>query len=510
MTISDRFEYNQAEELIDKGQFYEALQILTNLITRKHPSPELIVSYNYLKSVCLNMLGQDEEALQITQEIYQRYKETKNFLGMLKSSMIIAESLAWLGKQEKALEVILNSDNLLKKILKLQSSTQGSMKATFFSIRGMVYARKGEFDKAIYYMDKAIPLGEQYSNIQDIMRVFYNYGYLLFMKGELMRGLAYFEKALSLGKENFNRYLTRLYNAIGNVKLEQGYLDQALIYYNQALDIAIKMNCKRDLGGIFENIGLTYHAKGDLPQSGKYLNRSLKILERLDATSVIVHVIYSLFRVTLESGNFKQSEQYLINLKKIKNLEPNKEINCFYLLSKALFMKTNPLSKNTTKVEELLKTVLQEVSYHHEISVDAILHLCDLYLNELENSSNLDLLDQIQLYINQILNIAINQNLHSLLVESYLLEIKFALITLDWNTVQEKLTKALDIAEKYDLKPLVKRISIEQKNFVNQKNKWLKVKHSDKTMVELANLTLMREQIRYMLKKRELLKANRF
>ena len=120
------------------------------------------------------------------------------------------------------------------------------------------------------------------------------------------------------------------------------------------------------------------------------------------------------------------------------------------------------------------------------------------------------MLDQIQIYISQILTIARDQNLRGLLVESYILEIKFDLIKLDWNNIQEKLTKALKVAEKYNMKPLVKRISIEQDNFVNQKNKWLKVKHSDKAMVQLANLTPMREQIRYMLKKRELLKANRF
>lgn len=36
------------------------------------------------------------------------------------------------------------------------------------------------------------------------------------------------------------------------------------------------------------------------------------------------------------------------------------------------------------------------------------------------------------------------------------------------------------------------------------------VKDSDKVMIQLANLTPVKEQIKYMLKKRELLKANRF
>ncbi len=420
--------------------------------------------------------------------------------------MVISESLAWLGKQVKAFDVIVNCDDLFKKIPKLQVKTQGAIKATFLCIKAMVYSRKGEFDNATYFLKRSIALGEQYSNISNIMRIFYHYGYILFMRGELIRALDYLEKALSLGKNGFNRYFTRINSAIGTVKLGQGHLDQSLFYYKQALEIATKMNCKRDLAGILDNIGEVYYAKGDLLQSQNFFERSLKILEKLDATSVIAHVIYSIFRVTLESGDFKQSEGYLSYLKKIKNLEPNKEINCFYRLSKALLLKTNPRVKNTAKAEELLKRLVHDESYNHEISIDAILHLCDLCLIELEKTSNLELLDRIQLYINKILTIAINQKLHSLLVESHFLEIKFDILALDWEKAQETLTKALEIADEYDLNQLVKRISIEQRNFATQKNKWLKAKQSDKSIVQLANLTPMREQIKYMFKKRELLK----
>ncbi|MFX1495560.1 MAG: hypothetical protein ACFFBZ_14850, partial [Promethearchaeota archaeon] len=93
-----------------------------------------------------------------------------------------------------------------------------------------------------------------------------------------------------------------------------------------------------------------------------------------------------------------------------------------------------------------------------------------------------------------------------LLVESYLLEIKLDLITLDLNKAQVTLSKAQKVAKKYGMNQLVERLSTEQKTLIKHKDKWLMVEESDKTMVSLANLIPMKEQIKYMLKKREIFK----
>ena len=62
------------------------------------------------------------------------------------------------------------------------------------------------------------------------------------------------------------------------------------------------------------------------------------------------------------------------------------------------------------------------------------------------------------------------------------------------------------VAEKYDINQLIERISMEQKLLLKQTNKWLKLKHSNKTIIAISNLTPLKEQIRYMLKKRLMLK----
>ena len=55
---------------------------------------------------------------------------------------------------------------------------------------------------------------------------------------------------------------------------------------------------------------------------------------------------------------------------------------------------------------------------------------------------------------------------------------------------------------------IVERIALEQKELFTQSNKLKKLKISNKTILQLSNLNPMREQIQYMLKKRQILKKH--
>jgi hypothetical protein len=166
-------------------------------------------------------------------------------------------------------------------------------------------------------------------------------------------------------------------------------------------------------------------------------------------------------------------------------------------------LKKTPGALNIPKAEKLLEHIVQEGSYFYEINRDAILHLCDLYLNEFEKTSNLELLDRIQLHVSKISDLAMSQNLHSLLVESYLLEIRLDLITLDLEKAQETLVKAQKVAKKYKIPLSIERLALAENELLKQKIKLKDFKSWDKNILELANLIPMREQIKYMLKKRE-------
>jgi hypothetical protein len=121
----------------------------------------------------------------------------------------------------------------------------------------------------------------------------------------------------------------------------------------------------------------------------------------------------------------------------------------------------------------------------------------------------LELLDQIQQYIQEMIEIAKDQNLAFLLVESYFLDIKLNLIFLDFNKIQETLTEVQKIAEKLNLSHLIKRLSREREIVTKQKDRIAKIErpYNDNTIIEFSEIEPLRMQIICMLKKRELFKS---
>jgi len=279
------------------------------------------------------------------------------------------------------------------------------------------------------------------------------------------------------------------------------------VNFEKSLAIFKKIKNLLVIGGLFNNMSNSYDLKGDLKRALDYLEQSIAIDKSIDIERLKISTLDTAIQIALEINDVDRAQLYFQDLEKIRDQEDSENVNFTYLYNKALLLKSSPQKSDQIRSSEILKDLVKKKPhFHFETFVKALLNLTDLLLIELEDTNNLELLDQIELYINQILEIAFNQNLRGLLVESYLLETKFDLITLDWKNAQEALVKALKIAEEYDMKQMIKRISIEKKNFTTQKHKWVRTEVSDKTIVILANLSPMRGQIKYMLKKRELLK----
>ncbi|GAH55989.1 unnamed protein product, partial [marine sediment metagenome] len=66
-----------------------------------------------------------------------------------------------------------------------------------------------------------------------------------------------------------------------------------------------------------------------------------------------------------------------------------------------------------------------------ENRIDAIIHLCDLYLIELRITNDPEIINEIQPYIRELLDIAKNQHMYLVLAETCLLQAKLSLLTSD-------------------------------------------------------------------------------
>ncbi len=505
-------EFIQAEKWIKQAEFDKALKLLHNFEKKSNIDNYDKFSCYYLKGKLLIWQGRYEEAIKTSQELFKLSQLFGYDLQSIDALILLTHIYAYRFEDDKALETIKKIENMLKKVSNVSPVLLFRRKAHLFYCQGIIDFHKDNLDRALGNLERSIALREEIGDKQDLAESFYTLGRFHAYNGKFDRALEYVERSLSLAKESKCMfYLGLSYNTLGTISMFKGKLDQGLMNFEKSLAIFKKIKNILVIGGLYNNMSIAYDLKGESRRALEYLEQSIAIDKTIDIERLKINTLDTAIQMALEINDVNRAQLFFQDLKKIKNQQEDEQINFIYLYNKALLLKSSSHKSDQIRSCEIFKELVEkEIAFNFEISVKVLLNLNDLLLAELQDSNNLELLDQIQVYINQILNIAKNQNLHGLLVESYLLEIKFDLIKLDWNNVREKLTEALKIAEKYDMKPLVKRLSIEQKNFVNQKNKWLKVKHSDKAMVQLANLTPMREQIRYMLKKRELLKANRF
>jgi tetratricopeptide (TPR) repeat protein len=150
-----------------------------------------------------------------------------------------------------------------------------------------VFNKVGDYKKAIEFGKLAVKkyptnsiayycLGEAYYNI-----------------GELKLAYENMKKAESL--TNNEKNLMYIYNDIGAILYNMGYLDDALLYYDRSLNLA------KDLGNTdmqafaLHNIAMIYDDKGELDKALSYYEKSLSLTTNEKDKAVIYSNIASIY-----------------------------------------------------------------------------------------------------------------------------------------------------------------------------------------------------------------------
>jgi tetratricopeptide (TPR) repeat protein len=498
----------QAEKLVEEGEFDKALKLL-NTFDKKNRTPyNDKLSCYHLKGQLLIWQGKYEEAINISEEMYKFSQLYHYKLKSIDALILLSHIYSYQYDDDRALNIIKQAERLLKEISQESTKVFLDREAHLTYCKGLIFAHKGDLARALECLERSLTLREEIDNKQEIAQSLWTIARILTYNGKIDRAFDILERSLTVATEsNSLFYIGAILNTIGTIYAWKGKVNRGLVNYEKSLAIFKKINNRLVINGLLNNISATYYQKGELNQALEYLDHGLALVEDVRIGRLNVNILDTAIQITLEINDIKRTREYFQKLEDINDREDNEEINYIYLCNKALILKSSSLKNDQIRAREILKEIVgKKAPLLFEIEVRASLNLCDILLSEFYDTSNLELLDQIQLHILGILYIAKNQKLPWLLVESYLLEIKFDLITLDLKKAQETLTKAQGIADEYSMSQLIEKISIERANFFKQKNKWLKLKNSDKKIVEIANLIPLKEQINYMLKKREMFK----
>jgi len=189
-------------------------------------------------------------------------------------------------------------------------------------------------------------------------------------------------------------------------------------------------------------------------------------------------------------------------MKQIADQENSSRYNIGYNIDRAVYLKNSPRAINRGKAEEMLKQSIEEGIPDYEFLRHALVNLCDLLLFELRATNETEILDELQNYIFQLFETVKNSRSYSLLAETYLLQARLSLITLDIIKARRFLTKAQEIAENYGLDLFAKKISSEHDDLLKQLELWEKLKESKAPLGERMELSRLNEQMERMIRKR--------
>lgn len=86
--------------------------------------------------------------------------------------------------------------------------------------------------------------------------------------------------------------------------------DSALVYFNKTFEEDVVLT-PLDSADMYNQIGLTYEAKGEIDEAMIYLNRALKIYDRLESDRGLLAILVNMGNSFYEAGNAEQALKYL-------------------------------------------------------------------------------------------------------------------------------------------------------------------------------------------------------
>lgn len=500
---------DQAKRLAAEGKYDEALQVVESFARQLDIVARDWFECHRFKGVLLIHLGRFEDALQVANKVLQEIQPTGNLLQIVDALILKARVLLLLGREDEVLDVVSQGEDVLR--TQVQSSTiqhqQAAIKlreARLSNQRGIVYWRKGNLEQALHHFQRSLALNEAIGDKVQMAFILNNIGLIHEGHGDLDRALDFFSQSLSLfGKEKVVRiWVASALLNIGRVYRLKGDLNEALQKIHEGLKLSEKVSSKEVMRYSHELLGETYKQKGELHRARQYLEKSLTLSEEMGDPLDVSGVLFTLISVTVEQQELTWARQYLERLKTISSQEDNAVINQMTRLAEALLLKASPRIRSLGKAEELLAQIVDEKIVAHELTVIALLNLCELLLLELKTFGAPEVLAELESLVNRLLDISEVQRSWWLQAEAYLFRSQLALLRLDLEEARSQMRLAQVIADKMGLHRLARVISLEHDQLLDRLDQWHSLIEQQASMQDRVELAQLEQLVVRMVRKR--------
>ncbi|MFW9829556.1 MAG: tetratricopeptide repeat protein, partial [Candidatus Thorarchaeota archaeon] len=421
-----------AEQLIAQNEYNEALQVVAELGKREDLPLYHKVSAFIIQARMLMFLGKYEESIKIAEKTYEESLKLGNSLQTVDALNLMALVNNWQGKFDKSFEIIKRSEEIFKSFAKESTVDYIRVEAYLNFIKGYLESLN-DANKGLEYLNYSlslwdkidIPLGKAMT-IMCIGLTLYN------SKGELDKSIKYLDHALKIVtaiNSKFGIAFVQLH--LGASYSYKGDINRSIDYFQKSLKLYTEINNKPQIANLYCEIGDIMREKGEFDEALKYVEKALAIYKKLGSSfsSGLFSPLGLAIGISIEKDDINLASDYLNTVKQINEQFKLPLIDKWISLYNSLILKKSSRTRDKAKAEELLKKILSNPDiWSFALKINALIHLCDIYLTELRNTNNLEVLEDIKPIIENLIDIAQKSHSYSVLCETFILQARLALI----------------------------------------------------------------------------------
>ncbi|MFX1573279.1 MAG: tetratricopeptide repeat protein [Promethearchaeota archaeon] len=497
--------YITIKQLIEEGAHEEALQLIDEFKEKGDYSIRDIILYNLLECEILFQQGLFNDLFNLAEETYKKSLGRGDTFLSIDTLLHMVEALIFLWVEKKAEKLITQAEDLLKTYTQKPSIEYKLRKAHIFLVKATFFAWiKTDADKAMEYLEYSIELYKECDAKKNVgISLLIKIHVLFFLKGEFNNALKLAKQTLAIFEERHNKYWSTIVLLVmGSIYGLKGDFDRSLKLCEQSLAKFKELNNKFYIATVFNFMGGNFLKKGELDKALVYLEQSSTIFNELGTLTYVLNNYDYIIQILIEKGDIERAQQYLDQMEQINYQLKDPTADITFLFNKALLLKTSRRATKRGESEEILKQILNKGGVNYELTVAVLLNLCELLLIELQMLNDLEILEDLESYINQLLDLAETSHSYILLAEIYYLKGKLALLTLNIKNAHRFLTQAQQIAERWNFNQLATKIYIEHNNLNNQIGMWEGLKDVNVSMEERIKLAGVDKQLYHLLRNR--------
>ncbi len=430
-------ELNELIKSLETGQFSQGLSLIRKINRRRNLDIDSTAITFALEDYILFCKGEVEEGgddrLLLADELNKLLKQVKTLRGKIVVKIRYTMVCMYIKHDDNYLE---SFNELLEIIDKSQNAIDPLLRDWFLMkinvSLGTIYLNNGEYDSALNYLSESSSLNDKHNWKTGQAEVLLIIGLIYFFQDEVL-AIEKYQESLKIAKEI-------------------GYTRAILVNEFNLVDC--------------------FYEKGDFQKALKLA----KILHKKAHEAKITHSIgvslSIIIRSLLELNLDDQIQPYLDELEELATTFPqNHIINYDYQYAKALVLKSSNLFTDRIQAQELFTKLMTETP---GIRIDPKIgfHITELTLKELQTTNNESLLVEFEQTLDLMREKALQFKSPSMVVETYLLESKLALIQTNLKESQQKLDQALKLAREKNLHRMLFKVSKAYDKFLDEKKIW--------------------------------------